>query len=418
LPPAGEVGVSCTTYASWKEVAQWLHSRSFERAEITDEIRQKVVELVAGRATDLEKAQALSAWVRDAIRYRADIFNEYQAQPHTPHETFTNRYGACWDRSLLLATMLREAGLPCAFVFVNVAGTAQIVPEVPHPLVNHAFLVVRVGEVSHWVDTTATLNQWDELRPDCYGRQVLLVGDGQFALTNTPYRPADAYRIASESIVTLGEDGVAHWRTSRIYERLAAAEARQRWMNAKAADIELNLLAECRVCYAAAELAELQLDRAALARPDEPLQLSFDLSVPQAFTGEGVKNGMIYEVLMQPYLAAMVPAEAPAPLFYDKPFELVHVVRLQLREGQALDRLPLGGHVASKWGSVDLGVESAGRELRLTWRFRVELPWVEPADMAEFGQFRMAAIQLLGSGVSLAPPAVATAGLEQQASAR
>ncbi len=69
LPPPKIPDIQVTTFKSWNEVAQWYAALAKGRATPTPEIRAKAQELVKGRATNLDKMQALYSYVAKTIRY-------------------------------------------------------------------------------------------------------------------------------------------------------------------------------------------------------------------------------------------------------------------------------------------------------------------------------------------------------------
>ena len=64
-----------------------------------------------GRATDIDKIQALYDYVAKNVRYVSLSFGLGRYQPHDAGEIFTNEYGDCKDKATLLSSMMRAAGI-------------------------------------------------------------------------------------------------------------------------------------------------------------------------------------------------------------------------------------------------------------------------------------------------------------------
>ena len=80
--------VRVTTFANWQEIARWYAELEKGRTEPTPEIRAKTQELIQGRATELDKIQALYDYVSKNIRYVSLSFGLGRYQPHAASGSF------------------------------------------------------------------------------------------------------------------------------------------------------------------------------------------------------------------------------------------------------------------------------------------------------------------------------------------
>jgi transglutaminase-like putative cysteine protease len=402
-----EVGVACSTFASWDEVAAFRRRQAAVCAQCDPQIKEQVARLIAGCETAEEKARAVCAWVRDSIRYRSHRIGQYATVPHAPDDVFRACFGDCWDKSQLLHVMLREAQIDSQFVFVNTEGQGQIDHRVPSPSADHVFLSVRAGAGEHWVDTTATWNPWDQLRRDCYGRQAYFINDRDFRLGALPEMPAAAFRVENDSRVEIQTDGAARWRVSRTWHGLAAGEMREAWSANTAAERRREVMADFRSYYPDADLADFAFDKAQLAAPDEPMAVAFELAVPALFSGEGRRFGTIFEPQLWAYLLSVQSDERRTPLLFPTAFDLRHTVELVAPAGEEFEYVPEPRQIGSKWGSVGLeaSIGDDRRHAMLTWRVRLDDPCLAPQDMGEYEQFHEAAYALSGIYVGLRPAA-------------
>ena len=110
-----------TTDPSWQHFSKWWAELVEPQLEATPEIKAKVNELTKDAKTDDEKIQALYDFVAQDIRYRGlGVGPRTGYTPRKAHETFTSRWGVCRDVSILLTSMLREAGVQAYPVITNV----------------------------------------------------------------------------------------------------------------------------------------------------------------------------------------------------------------------------------------------------------------------------------------------------------
>ena len=131
---------------TWHDVGKWYSSLASGRRQSTPAIQQKVAELTAGKASTLEKMQALAAFAQRDIRYVSIQIGIGGLQPHMASDIFTNRYGDCKDKATLLSTMLKEIGIDSYYVAVHTARgyTARDFPSVVN--FNHVILAIRVPD--------------------------------------------------------------------------------------------------------------------------------------------------------------------------------------------------------------------------------------------------------------------------------
>lgn len=90
-----------------------------EATEIIDwkspEIRLLADVLVAGSASDVEKAKRLYEWVRDEIPHSADAGHE--TVTCRASEVLRHRTGICYAKAHLLAALLRAVGVPAGLCY-------------------------------------------------------------------------------------------------------------------------------------------------------------------------------------------------------------------------------------------------------------------------------------------------------------
>ena len=85
----------------------------------SEPIKQEVSVLTAGKTAQLQKMQAIAAFVQHDIRYVAIELGIGGWQPHAAPDVFSHRYGDCKDKATLMRTMLREIGVDSYHVVIN-----------------------------------------------------------------------------------------------------------------------------------------------------------------------------------------------------------------------------------------------------------------------------------------------------------
>lgn len=155
-------GIAWTTFPSWEAVGAWYRGLEAGRMEPGAEVKAKVAEVTAGKASEEEKVRAVYGYVATQIRYIGVAFGVGRYQPHRAVEVLENQYGDCKDKHTLLAAMLGALGLKADAVLIG-AGV-RFNPEVPSPAAfNHLITHVQVGGRPVWLDATAEVAPYETL---------------------------------------------------------------------------------------------------------------------------------------------------------------------------------------------------------------------------------------------------------------
>jgi transglutaminase-like putative cysteine protease len=207
--------VAWSTFADWPAVAAWYRGLVGNRNAPDAAIKTKVAELIAGKTSLDEKAQALYSYVATQIRYIGVDLGVGRYQPHTAAEVLANQYGDCKDKVTLLAAMLREIGLTPDAVLIG-AGI-RFNEAVPSPAsFNHVITRILLDGKEVWLDSTTEVAPWRVLLPAIRDQQALAVPQqGPGLVVRTPvYLPYPAFNsmsvvetldkdLTSESTITL-----------------------------------------------------------------------------------------------------------------------------------------------------------------------------------------------------------------------
>jgi tetratricopeptide (TPR) repeat protein/transglutaminase-like putative cysteine protease len=382
--------VAASTFASWEEVARWKRGLRADCWECTEELRKTAREVTAKCQSPLEKARALTHWVRTNVRYLS-AGQKHDFTPHPPAVVAANRFGDCKDQSQLLAVMLREAGVPVGLATLGVRGDGQIVEAVPSPWGTHAIVVATVGGKDHWIDTTLNQVPWDFLPADDRDRLCYVVDEKSVRLVRTPSLTADDNRTEQTTELSVGPDGSARGTRTATYAGIAAQGRRGDFADTPAADRRRVVSGELLDAQAHARLRKLTVDEAALADPDQPVVGRVVYEVPDQFTGSPKREGSVSDSqVWNALLAYTVGPERTVPIDLGSPQESTHryVIRLPaayVRDTAEESALPQV--VDSKWLRFEVRRDdsaSGPHQLALEFRLRLTKTTVEPADFEAF----------------------------------
>ena len=102
-----------------------------------------------------ERTMAALEVVQTQIRYLSVSLGESSHRPTDPNTVLSRRYGDCKDKSLLLATMLRELGIKAEPVLLEAGSRRAMSRMLPSPLLfNHAIVKAVVKGEPYYLDPT------------------------------------------------------------------------------------------------------------------------------------------------------------------------------------------------------------------------------------------------------------------------
>ncbi|HEX5835350.1 MAG TPA: DUF3857 domain-containing protein [Pyrinomonadaceae bacterium] len=181
--------VQLTTFQSWDEVGQWYAELQRDRVVPDEKIKVKAEEIIKGRATEKEKAQALYEYVAKNFRYVSLSLGQGRYQPHAATDVMVNQYGDCKDKHTLLASMLAATGLRAYPVLMNSARKIDI--DIPSPgQFDHVISAIPVGNETLWADTTSEIAPVGLLSPRLRNKKALMIPtSGPARLETTPAEP-------------------------------------------------------------------------------------------------------------------------------------------------------------------------------------------------------------------------------------
>ncbi len=398
LPPADEdappkdelrVGVACSTFATWDDVAAWKRRLRADCWECTSEVRKVVKEATAGLSDPVAKARALTYWVRRNVRYvSAGVRHDYT--PHRPADVLANRHGDCKDTSQLLAVMLREAGVPAALATLGVRGDGQVLEEVSSPWGTHGILLVSVDGKDHWVDTTATLAAWDFLAKPCRDRLCYVLDDRGIRLKRTPPLTADEHRFEQTTEVVIAADGSSRWQQAAVFHGLAGQNQRDRWLEVPAGEQRRLTASRLQDSNSQARLVRLDIDEAALRDFDRPVRAGVTSAVAGQFAGKDRDGSFTDSRVWNFLLGYNLDYDRKVPLEMYAPVDTRHRFVVRAPAGFEFDGTPKARVVRSKWGEFRREAKWVGadyRTVQIDFHLRLERARVEPADFAAFRVF-------------------------------
>jgi tetratricopeptide (TPR) repeat protein/transglutaminase-like putative cysteine protease len=382
-----------STFASWAEVGAWKHKIRAACWKCTPQVKKVVEQVVRQYKTPLERARALTYWVRRNIRY-VSVGEKHDYTPHLPQDVLANRYGDCKDTSQLLAVMLAEAGVKAELATLGALDDGQVHPDVPSPWGTHAILLVTIDGKRHWIDTTTRLAGWDYLPRDDRDRLCYVTDEkGKVRLVRTPAQTPANNKVEQTTEVWTDTAGNSRCRREMVSHGSAAVAQRDRYLEVPLGDKRRQVTADLQDANSRSRLLELDIDEKALDDFGQPVRVRMTFDIDRHFSGTPDREGSVTDSrVWARLLSHNIDPDRRVPLVLPGPFESLHTYRFHLPAAFTLDSLPRGRVVRSRWGFFESKVRRLDtgddiRDLEVVFHTRLDTPRIEVADLEEFRKF-------------------------------
>ena len=188
MPPSSLVNpaILISSFSSWDQIYEWWSSMCRDKIELTQEIRGFLEDIIKEARGDLDKAKKIYEFVAKNIRYVAIEYGEGGHEPHHAEEVFVNRYGDCKDQVILLAAMLRAAGIKAYPVLIPTREAYSIDKNFPSLGFNHAICVMESGDDLIFMDPTAETTPFLSIPIFVQDREALVFMEDDWLITRTP----------------------------------------------------------------------------------------------------------------------------------------------------------------------------------------------------------------------------------------
>jgi transglutaminase-like putative cysteine protease len=259
MPPVEELAFSIlvTTMDSWEEFSRWWRKKIESKTESDEPIKKKVAELTKDLSTLEEKIEAIFDYVKREIRYVSIDLGKSGYEPEAAKKVFENKYGDCKDKSTLLISMLKVAGIPAYHVLIPTTSVANLIKDFPYPFqFDHCIVVIESKGGYHFLDPVGESYRFDSLLGMDQNRDVLIFKDKEIIFANTPLAKPEEKAYHSRSQIKIGLDGAIECQVKNFGAGDIEASMRSFFINTRPTKIKEFLEEEVDYISSGAKLLE------------------------------------------------------------------------------------------------------------------------------------------------------------------
>ena len=391
----------------WRALGLWQQQLEEHRPDPTPEITAKAQELIAGAPDFYNRLARITDYIQKNIRYFVVEKGMGGWQPHYAGDIFRNRYGDCKDKTTLLISMLRVAGIPAYYFHVD-SRRGIIDPEAPSLIGDHMITAIELpdGETDPRLlarvkaingKTLLIFDPTDEVTPVGLIRSELQGGYGNLAngeysqVLRMPVLPPEAEGMNRKGTFTLAADGTL---SGDIREQFIGDDATgERWFIKDNDSHEMHEKLERGLGSDLPGLTFQGFQFSGTTELDHPLDLDLHL----AAAGYAHPSGSL--LLLRPRVLGSHAHAVPDVMEGKErayPIEMGHPGRwrdsfdISIPDGYVIDDVPGPVDVDVDFASYHASVSAQGKVLHYESEYVVRDIEIPPAKAAAFRQLESA----------------------------
>jgi hypothetical protein len=176
-----------STFKTWKDLSKYAAELNIGKIDKNPEMIKLVNSLIKDKKDKKERILAIFRYISKNIRYMGSSMDVGAfLEPHKATYTLEKKYGVCRDKSVLMISMLKIAGIHSEDVLINVNHKTDI--EIPSIYFQHAIVAVEIAKGEFiYMDPTLELSS-DFGESYTGGKYVLHLSEGGKSIVkNKPY---------------------------------------------------------------------------------------------------------------------------------------------------------------------------------------------------------------------------------------
>ncbi|MDP2906209.1 MAG: DUF3857 domain-containing protein [Candidatus Omnitrophota bacterium] len=382
MPPSSQINPTLlmSTFPSWQEVYDWWQALAKDRILAAEPIKVKVKELIEGKASAEEKLMAIHDFCAKNIRYVAVEYGQAGYKPHQAEDIFRNKYGDCKDQSILLVTMLREAGIKAYPVLISTYDYYDLAPELPSALFDHCIAVARLDDKDIFIDPTASTCSLGDLPVADQQRKVLVFEDAGYKIQDTPLFSAGHNTVRQETDIILDKEGAISAQKTITVKGFYDQGQRYWLLYTQLDSIKETLKEKIQDISIGARLLDYQIDN--LDSLDKPVILRYDFAGPEYFTVAGPTRIMPALVSMDTTLTAKDKRRYPLDLTAPNTKETIF--NITIPDNFVIKYMPDNLNLDNPWFKFAASYAFAKNKLAFSQKTELKNRGIAQKDYTEF----------------------------------
>jgi len=404
LPPYDVVcpNIYVASAREWGDVSRWFYELSQPSLEPGQKMKDYVDYVVKGCGRDREKImRELYDFVSQNIRYVAIPLRASGYAPHNVTDIYVNKYGDCKDKSALLISLYRLAGIDSYFALLKTRSAGPLIREFPALEFNHCIVAVPKQDGGYiFLDPTLELDRFGYVPTEMQNVDIFVVKkDAEYEFIKIPFDLKNYSGTHGTISMTIGgdytisvKDTIEYFGDREILTRLNYKYATR---DAIRAVFEKGL----HSLYSDAVLDDVKIS--------EPNDLSGHFWDSSTYRIKGhikeAGNLLIFDLPgFDSMLRNIISTETRTyPLWFSELSHDITDITITIPASCRVNYVPVSIEKDTPFGYYNRNVKSEGNTISIHYDFRMKLLEIPAAQYAKYKEFIESIVQSMKESIVL-----------------
>ncbi|HEY0609622.1 MAG TPA: DUF3857 domain-containing protein [Chitinophaga sp.] len=380
--------VQVTEYTRWEEIVNWAVQVNTIQNAMTPALQSKVdAWLKEGAGNKTAYLQSAVRFVQDDIRYMGIEMGEYSHRPSQPGKILTQRFGDCKDKSLLLCTLLRAAGIEANVAYVNTDAKGTITDYLPSPVMfDHVIVNASLDGKTYWIDPTINYQRGlitSITVPDYQKALVISTGNGAFS--EIPQNHTGTTRITETFTLPADNKKPGKLEVFSSYQGQYADEIRANFAESSLKELQQSYVDYYKDIYGSVT-ADSAVQFYDVDNGPDVLEVVEKYALHQPWTIDSTDRNKQHFYIRAKILTDLLPVidadTFDAPLALKYPYSLDYTLTFEMPEEWSFDDADL--HLKNKYYRLDFTSAVYGHTVKLHYQYTSYQDHIPAEDLAAY----------------------------------
>ncbi|MBK6936794.1 MAG: DUF3857 and transglutaminase domain-containing protein [Chitinophagaceae bacterium] len=345
---------------NWKEFGRFVYDLKKDRDGLSDDVKQKVHQLINGITDTREKIDRLYSYMQENTRYISIQLGVGGWQPFSAKYVSEKKYGDCKALSNYMYALLKEAGIRSVYTVTGRGYDLNyFLPDLPYSQFNHVVLFVPSEKDTIWLECTSQTLPAGYVGADNCNRQALAVDENGGVLVNTPVYGIKENLQVRNSKATLEADATLNIKSFSTYGGIQQDRYHD-LINSLSKDKLKEVLHE-DLDFATYDIKNFEYREKKSVKPE--IEESLDIRVSNYATITGKRLFILPNIMSRHHRKLSADSARKYDIDFSYEYKDVDTVEISLPAGYTAESMPQDVTVNSKFGKYQSTVRLSGSQL-------------------------------------------------------
>jgi hypothetical protein len=369
--------------SSWQDFGKFIYALTKDRHQLSDPVKQKVLQLIATASSDKEKVERLYQFLQQSTRYISIQLGIGGWQPFEASYVSEKGYGDCKALSNYMFSLLKAAGIKSHYALIK-AGDFEhfLMEDFPSNQFNHAILCVPLQKDTMWLECTSQFKSAGYMGEFTGNRKALLIDENGGMLVATPrYGLRENTQVRTVK-AKLEPDGTLKMNITTNYKGVQQDDLSARIDNLSKELVKKQLEEELQLATYEVNDFKYNMKKATLPEVSEEL----NVTVSRYATISGKRLFIMPNILSRGG-TKLLEEERTFDFVFDYEFHDEDNGEIELPDGYEIEAAPQDVAIKTKYGNYSMSAKVEGNKIiykRIREQFSGRFPAKEQKEIIRF----------------------------------